>query len=265
MKPFLPGRCWISSEATNPSWPPPECSARPFVRLRRHADDAAGALRPDASDNGNMRIVSGRFKGFQLTTPRTGTRPTTDRAKEGIFSHLESYGEIEDARVLDLYAGTGALGIEALSRGAHELVAVESSARAAALIASSLKTLKRHPAWMPSDSARVVRNPVERFLRSEAQSSDAQTWEDARRPGFDVVFMDPPYALGDDDVREVISSLIQGGLIRDDGVLVVERSTRSPEPLVPEGWGLRQVKQYGETAVYYVEGDLDEQSDALGA
>lgn len=75
-----------------------------------------------------MRVISGRFKGVVLTTPKAGTRPTTDRTKEAIFSHLDSWGVLDDARVLDLFAGTGALGIEALSRGARELVAVESSA-----------------------------------------------------------------------------------------------------------------------------------------
>ena len=78
-----------------------------------------------------MRVISGRFKGVALTTPKAGTRPTTDRTKEAIFSHLDSWGVLDDARVLDLFAGTGALGIEALSRGAQELVAVESSAPAA--------------------------------------------------------------------------------------------------------------------------------------
>ena len=71
-----------------------------------------------------MRVISGRFKGVALTTPKSGTRPTTDRTKEAIFSHLDSWGVLDDARVLDLFAGTGALGIEALSRGARELVAV---------------------------------------------------------------------------------------------------------------------------------------------
>ena len=80
-----------------------------------------------------MRVISGRFKGVALATPKTGTRPTTDRTKEAIFSHLDSWGVLDDARVLDLFAGTGALGIEALSRGARELVAVESSRPAAAL------------------------------------------------------------------------------------------------------------------------------------
>lgn len=203
-----------------------------------------------------MRIVSGRFKGFQLTAPKSGTRPTTDRAKEGIFSHLESYGEIEGARVLDLYAGTGALGIEALSRGAHELLAIESGAQAASLISASLKALQRNPSWLTTDSAKVMRNTVERFVRSDSHATD-----DVPRKAFDVVFMDPPYALSDDDIRSVISQLLDGGLVQQDGVLVVERSARSPEPEIPRGWGVRQHKMYGETAVYYIERDFELSDD----
>ena len=92
-----------------------------------------------------------------LTTPKPGTRPTTDRTKEAIFSHLDSWGVLDDARVLDLFAGTGALGIEALSRGARELVAVESAAPAAALIAKTLTALKHNRSWEPGMSARVVK------------------------------------------------------------------------------------------------------------
>ena len=98
-----------------------------------------------------------------LTTPKPGTRPTTDRTKEAIFSHLDSWGVLDDARVLDLFAGTGALGIEALSRGARELVAVESAAPAAALIAKTLTALKHNRSWEPGMSARVVKARAEKY------------------------------------------------------------------------------------------------------
>jgi len=103
-----------------------------------------------------MRVISGRFKGVALATPKTGTRPTTDRTKEAIFSHLDSWGVLDDARVLDLFAGTGALGIEALSRGARELVAVESSRPAAALITKTLAQLQKNRSWDASLKARVL-------------------------------------------------------------------------------------------------------------
>ena len=112
-----------------------------------------------------------------LTTPKPGTRPTTDRTKEAIFSHLDSWGVLDDARVLDLFAGTGALGIEALSRGARELVAVESAAPAAALIAKTLTALKHNRSWEPGMSARVVK--------------DVKIIEEARAEAAKLVAEDP--------------------------------------------------------------------------
>ena len=97
-----------------------------------------------------------------LTTPKPGTRPTTDRTKEAIFSHLDSWGVLDDARVLDLFAGTGALGVEALSRGARELVAVESAAPAAALIAKTLTALK-HTVLGAGHERRVVKARAEKL------------------------------------------------------------------------------------------------------
>ena len=104
-----------------------------------------------------MRVISGRFKGVALATPKTGTRPTTDRTKEAIFSHLDSWGVLDDARVLDLFAGTGALGIEALSRGARELVAVESSRPAAALITPNWQVRSNSP--VPSSTSPEATKP----------------------------------------------------------------------------------------------------------
>ena len=118
-----------------------------------------------------MHVISGRFKGVALTTPKTGTRPTTDRTKEAIFSHLDSWQVLDDARVLDLFAGTGALGIEALSRGARELVAVESSAPAAALIAKTLTALQRNRSWERGMTARVIRARAEKYVASGAARS----------------------------------------------------------------------------------------------
>ena len=96
-----------------------------------------------------MRVITGRFKGVPLTTPRSETRPTTDRTKEAMFSRLDSTGILAGARVLDLFGGTGALGIEALSRGANELTVVEASGPAAKLIAHTLTALRHNPAWSP--------------------------------------------------------------------------------------------------------------------
>ena len=161
-----------------------------------------------------MRVISGRFKGVALTTPKAGTRPTTDRTKEAIFSHLDSWGVLDDARVLDLFAGTGALGIEALSRGARELVAVESSAPAAALIAQTLTALKHNRSWEHGMSARVVKARAEKYAASAS----------AVEP-FDMVFIDgdkreyPAYyrmLMGDDGGRRLVHG---GSVLIADNIL----------------------------------------------
>ena len=189
-----------------------------------------------------MRVISGRFKGMALTTPKPGTRPTTDRTKEAIFSHLDSWGVLDDARVLDLFAGTGALGVEALSRGARELVAVESAAPAAALIAQTLTALKRNRAWEPGMSARVIKARAEKYAASASAVAP-----------FDVIFIDPPYAFETEACNQLLADLAGRELTGDDTVIMLERSTRSAEPTAPEGWAISNRRDYGETAVYYIE------------
>lgn len=122
-----------------------------------------------------MHVITGRFKGMPLATPRAETRPTTDRTKEALFSRLESHGLLQDVRVLDLFGGTGALGIEALSRGARELVTVESSAQAAQLIAQTLTALRRHAGWEKGMSARVVHAKAERYA-AKAKPGEPLIW-----------------------------------------------------------------------------------------
>ena len=177
-----------------------------------------------------------------LTTPKPGTRPTTDRTKEAIFSHLDSWGALDDARVLDLFAGTGALGIEALSRGACELVAVESAAPAAALIAKTLTALKHNRSWEPGMSAHVVRARAEKYASSASAIAP-----------FNVIFIDPPYAFETEACNQLLADLTGRELTGDGTVIVLERSTRSDEPTAPEGWSIADRRDYGETAVYYIE------------
>ena len=147
-----------------------------------------------------------------LTTPKPGTRPTTDRTKEAIFSHLDSWGVLDDARVLDLFAGTGALGIEALSRGARELVAVESAAPAAALIAKTLTALKHNRSWEPGMSARVVKARAEKY--AAAASAIAP---------FGVIFIDPPYAFETEACNQLLADLAgrESGELTGEGAVQV--------------------------------------------
>ncbi|MCO6558716.1 MAG: 16S rRNA (guanine(966)-N(2))-methyltransferase RsmD [Bifidobacterium sp.] len=189
-----------------------------------------------------MRVIAGRFKGFELAKAKPGTRPTTDRTKEAIFSKLEAWGVLDGARVLDLFAGTGALGIEALSRGADELVAVELAGPAAALIDKELKNLKRNRAW---DSrvmkARVMRKRAERI----ASGYDG--------PAFDVIFADPPYALTTEECNQLIADLVASPVADDQTVVVFERSTRSDPLVMPKDWQVSDQRHYGETEVYYID------------
>lgn len=187
-----------------------------------------------------MRVISGRFKGVALTTPKSGTRPTTDRTKEAIFSRLDAWGVLDDARVLDLFAGTGALGIEALSRGARELVAVEASAPAAALIAKTLTALKHNRAWRSDMSARVVKARAEKFAAGTAEAP------------FGMIFIDPPYAFETESCNQLLADLAAGDMTDDHTMIMLERSVRSEEPTAPAGWSITEHRDYGETAVYYI-------------
>lgn len=228
-----------------------------------------------------MRVITGRFKGVELKAPQHGTRPTTDRTKEAIFSRLDSWGVLENSRILDLYAGTGALGIEALSRGARELVSVESASAAAGFIEQSFASLKRSRSWVPELRAQLVRQKVERFvpaLQSEpAQSqmtalpgenpalqvgseqsseqqgvSPHQSVQPALAP-FDVIFIDPPYALTTAECEDLLVRLLACGMADRYTIIVLERSVRSQAPQLPQGLQLADLRNYGETAVYYIE------------
>ena len=191
-----------------------------------------------------MHVITGRFKGAPLTTPLSVTRPTTDRTKEALFSRLESHGLLRDARVLDLFGGTGALGIEALSRGARELVVVEANAQAAKLIAGTLTALKRHHGWEKGMDAHVVRAKAERYA--------AKAKVDAP---FDLVLIDPPYIFATDDCARLLDDLVARGLVGEDGAIVLERSKRTKAPTAPRGWYEDDHRDYGETTVYTYRSD----------
>jgi len=181
------------------------------------------------------RIVAGRFGGRSLQVPPKGTRPTSDRVREAIFSRLDHLDVLDGARVLDLYAGSGALGLEAASRGAAEVVLVDANRRAADVARRNVATLGLQR------EVRVVADAAERFAAS------------AGTPGFDVVFLDPPYDLAEDALAAVLAHLAAPGVLAAGAVVVVERSTRSPEPAWPAGLEAFARKDYGETAVHYAE------------
>jgi 16S rRNA (guanine966-N2)-methyltransferase len=179
-----------------------------------------------------VRIVAGRAKGRRLTAPAGATRPTSDRAREGLFNSLASLLDIDGAHVLDLFAGTGAVGLEALSRGAREAVFVESD-RAAA------EVLRRNIATVGLPGARLVKRTVGAFLG------------EAPARGYDLVFADPPYALLDETLAEMLDTLVDKGWLAEGAVVVVERSARGPEMPWPDGVEALRERRYGEGVLWY--------------
>ncbi len=179
-----------------------------------------------------MRIIAGAAKGRRLGGPPAGTRPTSERAREGLFNSVATVLDLDGASVLDLYAGTGAVGLEALSRGAARAVLVESGRRATAV-------LERNIASVGLSGAELVASSVAGYLSSASAS------------GFDLVFADPPYALADDDLRAALSLLAAHGWLGDGALLVVERDSRAPEPTWPVGVTSRQSRRYGDGVLWY--------------
>jgi 16S rRNA (guanine966-N2)-methyltransferase len=179
------------------------------------------------------RIIGGSAGGRRIATPPgEGTRPTSDRVREALFSALESwFGTWEGVRVLDLYAGSGALGLEACSRGAAHALLVEKDRRTAALVASNARDLRMA-------RARVVAGSVRSTL---AGRPDAP---------YDLVVSDPPYPLADEEVTADLAALVEHGWLADDALVVVERSRRSPEPAWPVGFTGQRRRQYGETTLW---------------
>jgi 16S rRNA (guanine966-N2)-methyltransferase len=179
------------------------------------------------------RIVGGRAGGRRLEVPAGGTRPTTDRVREALFSTLESaLGPLRGLRVLDLYAGSGAVGLEAASRGAADVVLVESSRPAVAAI-------RRNIASLEITGAVVQAAPVRRIVAAGSAV------------GFDLVYLDPPYETAAEEVDGVLSELVAGGLLADGAVVVVERDRHAEPPSWPAPLVAWSHRQYGETVLWY--------------
>lgn len=181
------------------------------------------------------RIIGGSAGGRRLRTPSgSSTRPTTDRVREAVFSKLEAWGMLREARVLDLYAGSGALGLEAASRGAAAVDLVESAR-------GVTEVIRQNAAQLDLGNVQVSTQRVETFV--------AQT----PRAAYDVVFLDPPYPVADVALAHVLGGLSAPGWLAPSSVVVVERSSRSPEPPWPDGWRRIDEGTYGETRIWYAE------------
>jgi 16S rRNA (guanine966-N2)-methyltransferase len=188
------------------------------------------------------RIIAGFAGSLTLTVPRFGTRPTSDRVREAIFSALDARGVLPGARVLDLYAGTGALGLEAASRGAAHVTLVEKGYEITEICRkNALLVQARAPHGSVLD-IEVTGQPVQAFLTSAATRVNFAEW--------DVAFLDPPYDLGKAELVHNLEQLAPH--LAPDAIAVVERSSRDPEPAWPDGITLDRRKDYGDTTLWWL-------------
>lgn len=184
------------------------------------------------------RIIAGAAGGTPLySVPGSMTRPTTDRVKEALFSRLDAFDVIAGARVLDLYAGSGSLGVESGSRGAGSVDLVESDAKASAVCQRNADLIN---GIAGRKAVTVHRSKVEPFLDRAAESA-----------AWDLVFLDPPYPLDEVALAAVLRKL--AAHLAPSAVVVVERSSRSPEPDWPAELERFAEKKYGETRLWFAE------------
>ncbi len=183
-----------------------------------------------------MRIIAGIARGRRLAAPKgTATRPTSDRAREGLFATVTAIrGPLPGARVLDLFAGSGAIGLEALSRGAVRVVFVESDARAAEVIRANL-------AAVALPGGELVCDRVQRFLDRGPGTEAA----------FDLVVADPPYAASPAEVTGMLTALASVGWLAPGGLVAVERATREGPLPWPARYRADRSRRYGEATFWY--------------
>jgi len=183
------------------------------------------------------RIISGFAGSLTITVPASDTRPTSDRVREAIFSTLDSRDAIRGTRVLDLYAGSGALGLEAASRGASHVMLVEKSASAAATCRKNAAVVLKSAPKVGAPVVLVSAQSVQGFLAAGGEA-------------FDLVFLDPPYDLGEIELAAALAELVPR--LAPDAVVMVERSSRSVEPVLPVGLELDKRKNYGDTTLWWL-------------
>jgi 16S rRNA (guanine966-N2)-methyltransferase len=180
------------------------------------------------------RIVAGSKGGRRIAVPPgRDTRPTSDRVREALFSTLESLTGLAGCRFVDLYAGSGAVGLEAASRGASAVLLVESGKAAARTVRDNIavlgldQTCRLETATVPTVLARGPAEP------------------------YDVIFADPPYDVDDREFTGVLAVIVDKGWLAPAGVVVVERSARTPEPAWPDGVTTQRARRYGDTVLWY--------------
>ena len=182
------------------------------------------------------RIIGGVAGSLKLGSPAKVTRPTSDRVRESIFSRLEARDALDGAAVLDLYAGTGALALEAISRGAAMARLVERDGKAAAVCLGNTKLVEKSLKSEDIDAdIKVITKAASAYLSASAEA-------------FDLVFIDPPYEVSNTDIEALLGEL----KLNKSATIVIERSSRTDEPNWPAGFELEDTKDYGDTVVYWL-------------
>lgn len=182
------------------------------------------------------RIIAGFAGSLQLLVPDAGTRPTSDRVREAIFSALESRDAVRGSRVVDLYAGSGALGLEAASRGAASVTLVERAPAAVRACRDNVARVLRNAPKNAAPSISIASNAVQQFL----DSSSAE---------WDIAFIDPPYEAGGAELSSVLDAL--ASRLVPGAIVVLERASKSADPVWPAGLSLDRSRRYGDTTLWW--------------
>lgn len=175
-------------------------------------------------------IIAGRAARTRLAVPPSGTRPTSDKVREALFSSLEHYPGLDGAAVLDVCAGSGALGLEALSRGAADVLFVESDRRAAGVLRRNVSDVGLGGRVVVAPAGTVFARPAER--------------------AFDVLLADPPYSVSDDEVAGWLASALAGGWLAGGATVVVERARSKAAFPWPDGFEAGRDRRYGDTVLH---------------
>jgi 16S rRNA (guanine966-N2)-methyltransferase len=185
-----------------------------------------------------MRIIAGVAKGRNLSTVAGATRPTSDRAREALFSTLLSeFGEFENLNFLDLFSGSAAVGLEALSRGASIVHSVEKDDSAIKTIRANQEIVEKAK---PEGKFHLYAMSAQKFLGNPGQQ-------------YDIIFIDPPYEFSDQAVHELLDLILKNNFIRSGGVIVVERATKGSQIKWPAPLKELRTKEYGVATLYYAE------------
>jgi 16S rRNA (guanine966-N2)-methyltransferase len=184
-----------------------------------------------------MRIISGVAKGRSLSSVAGATRPTSDRAREAIFSTLTSeFGDFLGLQILDLFSGSGAMGLEALSRGASLVHCVEKDDAAAKTISTNNALVQKA---QPVGVFHLFHISAQKFVDTPAQNH------------YHFVYIDPPYDFADSELAQVLEKLLENNFFKDGAVIAVERASKSPQPVWPAGYEPSRTKVYGQASIYY--------------